>query len=103
MGAMRACIDGPGLFRLATLVVVSIADAFGILGTSIEEEGLGDLVAFFKVEKAVQGSGGVWASNDREDHGGRLRFYPLFWLGEPAGGAVEDNGWIERLKSVRVR
>ena len=64
VGQVRVCADGTGRFLLAPEVVVSIAEASGALGASIEAEVLGDLQAHPKKEEAFQGNGGVGASYD---------------------------------------
>ena len=92
---MGACADGAGWFLLAPEVVVSIAEASGTLGASIEVEVLGDLETLSKEEKALQGSVGVGASNDGENHRGGLLAHPLLSLSEPAGGTVEGDAWVE--------
>lgn len=63
VGAIGACTDVTGWFLLAPEVVVSIAEASGTLGASIEAEVVGDFETFPKEEKALQCSGGVGLSH----------------------------------------
>ena len=95
VGEVRVCADGTGRSLLTPEVVVSIAEAFGTLGASIKAEVLGDLQALPKEEEAFQGSGGVGASYDGQDHRGGLFPCSLLRFSEPAGCSVEDNAWIE--------
>lgn len=48
LGVMKVYADGAGWFLLTSLVVVSVAEAFGTLGAPIEAERLGALVGFSK-------------------------------------------------------
>ena len=81
VGEMRACANGTGWFHLAPEVVVSIAEAFGTLGASIQAKVFGDLETASKEEEALQGSGCVGVSYYGEYHRGVLLPSLLPWRG----------------------
>lgn len=64
---------------------------------SIAADVLGDPPVVSEEQEGFQCSGGMGVSNDWKDPGGGLLPHPRLRSGEPAGGVMEVNAWIEGL------